>query len=157
MTFMMTTIQNKYVIDRINIMKKLLIIKLSLITVLFISCEDSIEGPEDEINNRPPVGLTATLSSIQKEVFTPSCAVPACHGGTQSPDLTSGNTYNNLVNVASAQNPLLVRVKPGDSANSWLVRKLNGSNTSVMPPTGQLSQATIDSIKIWIDNGAFNN
>jgi len=135
--------------------KHIILFGLTMFTLL--ACENSIEGPEDEIDNGGSTGLSATFSSIQQQVFTPSCAIPACHGGSQPPDLTSGNSYNNLVNIASTQNPSLSRVKPGDSANSWLIRKLTGNGTSLMPPAGQLPQATIDSIKLWIDNGAVNN
>ena len=129
-----------------------------LLGLMFVlACEDSIQGPEDEPVNGGPGNMRANFSSIQAEVFSKSCATPACHGGTQDPTLTSGQAYNNLVNVTSLQNPSLVRVKPGDSNNSYLMKKLTGDGTSIMPPSGQLSNAKIDSIALWINNGALND
>ena len=50
-----------------------------------------------------------------------------------------------------------MRVKPFESENSYLIRKLRGQGTSVMPPSGQLKAAVIDSVVAWIDKGALNN
>jgi hypothetical protein len=71
--------------------------------------------------------------------------------------LTAGNAYANLVNVPSIQMQSILRVKPGDSNNSWLIKKLRAEGTTVMPPNGQLSVAIIDSIAKWIDKGAAND
>ena len=125
--------------------------------LMFVACEDSIQGPEDEINNGGPGNMRATFTSIQSEVFSPTCATSGCHGGSQNPNLSAGQAYNNLVNQASAQNPSMMRVKPGDSNNSYLMKKLTGDGTSVMPPSGQLTQSKIDSIALWINTGALNN
>jgi hypothetical protein len=128
-----------------------------ILFLFFISCEESIQGPDDENNNGGSSNMRATFSSIQANVFTPTCALAGCHGGSQSPNLSVGQAYNNLVNKASSQNPSMMRVKPGESSNSYLMKKLNGDGTSIMPPSGQLSQAKIDSIALWIDTGASNN
>jgi hypothetical protein len=77
-------------------------------------------------------------------------------------NLRSGNTYAAIVNVASSEQPSLLRVKPGDPANSYLIRKLEGAagiDGVRMPANGPpyLDQATIDQIKSWITNGAPNN
>jgi len=131
---------------------------IALFSLLMISaCENLIEGPEDEKENNGSNGIRATFSSIQKEVFTPTCATSGCHGGSQNPNLSVGQAYDNLVNKASSQNSSLMRVKPGESSNSYLIKKLNGDGTSVMPPSGKLSQKAIDSIAAWIDQGALNN
>ena len=137
-------------------MKKLFSICM-LGTLLLTACEDLIQGPEDEIENGGSTNMRATFSSIQAEVFSPTCAVPGCHGGSQNPNLSAGQAYNNLVNKASAQNPSMMRVKPWESANSYLMKKLTGDGTSRMPPAGEISQAKIDSIALWINNGALNN
>ena len=125
--------------------------------VLFLwACENNIEGPED-IEKPNDNNMKATFTSIQNELFNKSCALSGCHGGNQQPDLRTGQSFNNLVNVQSAQNPSLMRVKPFESENSWLIKKLKGEGTSVMPPSGKLSTAVIDSVIAWIDNGAQNN
>lgn len=104
-----------------------------------------------------------TLSQLQSEVFTPRCSF--CHtGGTNSlpgaMNLTAGNAYSNLVNVGSRQSAGATRVVPGDPAASYLIRKLEGTNTvgSRMPVGGPFLDAdTIARIKSWIASGAPDN
>ncbi len=108
-----------------------------------------------------------TLSQIQAAVFTPVCT--GCHNGSQPPggalpgsqNLTNGNSFANIVNVPSLEQPTLLRVKPGDPANSYLIRKLEGTAgiTGQRMPLGGpfLDQASIDKIKSWIASGAPNN
>jgi hypothetical protein len=128
-----------------------------LLLFLITACESLIEGPEDELKNGGSNGIHPIFSSIQEKVLTPACALSGCHGGSQNPNLSAGQAYDNLVNKASIENPSVLRVKPGESTSSLLIKKLRGDGTSVMPPSGQLTQATIDSIIVWIDNGALNN
>lgn len=106
-------------------------------------------------------GVQSTLQSIQDNVFTPSCA--GCHagGGASLPaslDLTSATaSFANLVDVVSVQNAALDRVTAGDADNSYLVQKLEGTQTAgqQMPLGGMpLDQPTIDAIREWIDTGA---
>jgi uncharacterized protein (TIGR03118 family) len=108
-----------------------------------------------------------TLSQLQTLVFTPMCS--SCHNGSNPPsgalpgsqNLTAGNSFASLVNVASHEQPALMRVKPGDPANSYLIQKLEGAagiSGSQMPLGGPfLDQATIDKVKSWIASGAPNN
>jgi mono/diheme cytochrome c family protein len=115
-------------------------------------------------NTAPPA---ATLSQLQSQVFTPRCSI--CHNGSQPPggalpgaqNLSNGNSFAALVGVASLEQPGVLRVKPGDPANSYLIQKLEGaaSITGVRMPFGgpYLDQATIDQIKSWIAAGAANN
>lgn len=105
----------------------------------------------------------ALLSQLQAEVFTPRCSF--CHTGGSSTlpgalNLTAGNAFANLVNVAARQSPSSLRVAPGDAANSYLIRKLEGTNTtgSRMPLGGPfLDSGTMARIKSWIMSGAPNN
>lgn len=106
-----------------------------------------------------------TLTQIQNEVFTPTCAVSGCHdggGGTlpRSMDLGAGSSFGSLVNVQSEQVGSLNRVTPGNPDNSYLIRKLEGTNSvgSRMPQGGPfLDQAMIDEIRQWITDGAQDN
>ncbi len=131
-------------------------ILLFCISLFLQSCADKIVSGDDP----PPSGMTAKLSDIQQNVFSVSCATAGCHVG-QFPqgglNLSAGASFANLVNVDSNENPSLKRVEPGNSSQSFLIRKLEGSGTSVMPPAGKLSGVLIDSIKSWIDKGALNN
>jgi hypothetical protein len=104
--------------------------------------------------------ILPTLASIQANVFTPTCAVPGCHDGTTMQAglrLDAGNSFASLVNTPSSQVPNIPRVKPLDADGSYLIQKLDGTAAgSRMPPTGPpfLSQATIDVIRQWINDGA---
>ena len=104
---------------------------------------------------------TVTLASIQQSVFTPTCATAACHSAgnqAQGLSLAAGDTFGETVNVSSTQSALDI-VEPGDPDNSWLVRKIEGTQTSGsrMPVGGTLSQSQIDSIRTWISEGALDN
>ena len=130
---------------------------LLLILFLLVACTDDITSPAD--SDSPASGLTASFSSIQELIFSSNCARSGCHSGAtprEGLNLTSGNSYSNLVGVASNQSNLL-RVKAGSSSESWLVKKITADGTSIMPPSGSLMQATIDTIITWIDRGALNN
>ena len=105
--------------------------------------------------------LTATFSSIQVNVFTPICAT--CHAGASAPHglrLDGNNSYALLVGVPSDEEPSILRVKPNDPDNSYLVQKIQGTaaNGERMPAgMPALPQATIDTIRQWITNGAMND
>ncbi|MBM3262485.1 MAG: hypothetical protein FJY97_03545 [candidate division Zixibacteria bacterium] len=102
--------------------------------------------------------MPATFSAIQSQVFTPQCALSGCHAGTETPNLSAGVAYNNIVNVASTQT--LDYIEPGNSTTSYLYKKLTGSGIvgNAMPRGGAaLSTARLDSIRAWIDRGAANN
>ena len=113
------------------------------------------------VQNAAPV----TLSMIQTQVFTPTCS--GCHSGPTSSALPSGMNLSStaasfaaLVNVASLQVSTLNRVTPSDTANSYLIQKLEGTAAmGVRMPQGGpfLDQATMDMIKQWINDGAPNN
>jgi hypothetical protein len=66
--------------------------------------------------------LMANFDSIQANIFTPLCA--ECHSGPNPAanlSLDAAHSYNALVNVPSTEQPTLVRVKPADPTNSYLV------------------------------------
>jgi len=96
----------------------------------------------------PPT--TVTLSSLQASLFTPSCT--GCHSGTGADadlDLSTGQSYVNLVNVA-ATTQSGTRVIPFNPDQSVLVLKLASGHRSV-------SSANQNNIRNWISSGAFNN
>jgi uncharacterized protein (TIGR03118 family) len=111
---------------------------------------------------------TVTLTQLQTQIFTPICSV--CHTGigTTLPgvqNLTPGHTFANIVGVASMEQPGVLRIKPNDPTNSYLIQKIEGAagiTGARMPfgcPTTQpcLDQATIDQVKAWVSQGALNN
>lgn len=110
------------------------------------------------VDNTAPA---VTLAQLQSSIFTPSCA--GCHTGNGaslpgSMNLSSASaSFAALVNVASVESPSLKRVTPNDPVNSYLIHKLEGTQSvgSRMPLGGPfLSQASVDSVKAWINAGA---
>lgn len=103
---------------------------------------------------------TATLAQIQANVFTPTCATAGCHAGGSPPqglNLEDGNSFGELVGVASSEVPAVLRVAAGDPDNSYLVRKIEGTASvgSRMPLGGAaLDPALIADIRQWISDGA---
>jgi hypothetical protein len=101
------------------------------------------------------------FQQVQDTVLTPNCT--GCHVGPNAPTglrLDAGNSFALLVNVASQQVPTLLRVKPGDPDNSYLVQKLNGTAAvGGRMPLGRaaLPQASIDLVRSWISAGAQMN
>jgi len=109
----------------------------------------------------PSGGITADFQSIQDNVFTPICS--KCHIGASAPEglqLDAAHSYNLLVGVPSAEQPNLLRVKPGDPDDSYMVHKIEGLSgiDGGQMPLGEtpLPQATIDAMRQWITNGATN-
>ena len=108
----------------------------------------------------PP--LSADFASIQANIFTPICSV--CHIGGGAPEglrLDAADSFNLLVGVPSTEVPSLLRVKPGDPDNSYIIQKLEGHQAvgSQMPfgcPETQpcLTTSTIAFIRQWITDGA---
>jgi hypothetical protein len=118
-----------------------------------------------DANGRPIIGgsggnvpLSADFDSIQSHIFTPICSV--CHAGGSAPEglrLDAANSYNLLVGVPSTEVPSVLRVKPGDPDNSYIIQKLEGHAAvgAQMPFGGPyLSTETIAFIRQWITDGA---
>jgi hypothetical protein len=108
----------------------------------------------------PGAPLEPTLASIQANIFSTTCAVSGCHGGAaaqQGMRLDPGFAFGNLVCVHVPRDPTRVRVIPGNPDGSFIIQKLEGTQTlgDRMPQGGPyLPQSTIDVIREWIANGA---
>jgi hypothetical protein len=76
------------------------------------------------------VSFSASISSIIES----KCAISGCHNGAQFPDL---RTFQSI------------------HANAAQIRNLTGNRS--MPETGSLTQAQIDAIACWVNDGADNN
>jgi len=106
-----------------------------------------------------------TLTAVQAETFTPSCAFSACHSSTNPAsglDLTDGNAYAALVGVAAQDAPTETLVIAGDSANSYLVKKCAAESDIVGDPMPAGSSGGLDAERLahliaWIDAGAMDN
>ena len=132
---------------------------LSLVAAVAACGSDSPTGPTVPI--APPAGLQPTLSSIQREIFNPSCVEHhGDHAIEGDLDLRDGQSYTQLVNHPAFQ-VTLDRVEPNDPEASYLILKLEGRSGIVgdrMPPSAPfLSSAQINVIRQWINAGAQNN
>ena len=131
-----------------------------LFCVVFVNgCADQIVSECEEYNPIQTEKKLNTFSGIQEKVFSQTCAQSGCHGNNATQAnllLVEGEAYSNLVNQQAFLYPQFKRVIPGDSENSLLIKVLRGEVVQ-MPPTGKLDDAVIDSIALWIDNGAINN
>jgi hypothetical protein len=114
----------------------------------------------------PVTVVTApTLAQLQTDIFGPRCS--GCHTGgggalPASMNLSSAAaTYAALVGttggVTSTEAAPLKRVLPGDPNNSYVVHKLEGTQSvgQQMPLGGPfLDQTTINRVRSWIQAGA---
>lgn len=107
----------------------------------------------------PAVGGDAVVGDTYDDVvkvFDGDCV--ACHGATAAPsaglDLET-DACAAIVDVdAAGWDGVLV--VPGDHTASVLWAKMADTTEfgGVMPPTGPVAQASIDTVAAWIDNGA---
>ncbi len=105
---------------------------------------------------RPPA-TPDELEDAVLDILDTKCAFAGCHTGVNAPqnlDLTEEAYKANLVKVKSAGAPQFLRVKPGDAANSYLIKKVKGAGIKGdrMPRGGQpLSSAEIAALEKWIN------
>ena len=121
----------------------------------------------DEPAQEDDGGLAPTLSSLQDEVFTSSCALSSCHStSTLSGQLVlePGMSHGELLGVTAVQPEAaaegLVLVQPGDPDASFLWIKLQpglDARYGALMPSGSttgLPSEDLDAIRTWIENGA---
>lgn len=115
-----------------------------------------------EIGPGPDPPADATFTRVQREVFTPKCALSGCHLGPASIAqegmvLSEGSSFDQIVMVRANQNPDLFRIAPFDPGNSYLVRKITPGSIIVgdkMPQTGEISDAERQLVVDWVARGA---
>jgi hypothetical protein len=129
------------------------------------------EDYNEDTNVKESKGTTFTsFSDDVIPFFVRNCAVVGCHAfatSTGGLSLSAFNAYESIVDVDALQKPGNVtfkRVVPGDSANSYLYKKMTQSSPNIsnnpMPAPGTgvvLTQREKDIIKTWIDQGALRN
>ena len=132
-----------------------------------------------------PAPAMVSLARDLLPIFDQNCAAdPQCHKPTaiqRGLDLVSAESaFESLVNRPSSEHPEILRVQPGDSGQSYLVRKILGllnktTDGMAMPYPGKgydplcdcgscpklapagSNPCQIDLIRAWIDEGAPNN
>lgn len=117
------------------------------------------------------VNVSATPISFATDVqnifntSTPACT--NCHPTAAGLNLTTGSSYASIVNQNAGEVPAMKRVRPFMPDSSYLVHKIQGTQTAVggsgarMPlgcsGSGCLPNASINLIRNWILQGAVQN
>jgi OmcA/MtrC family decaheme c-type cytochrome len=112
-------------------------------------------------------GVTATFSSIARDILVPRCASGACHGGSPPayfPRLDAEVAWEVMVGKPSQQASGVMLVKPYAPEESYLLVKSRGDGASLggvgtPMPIGDaaLTASELAAIEAWIANGAPND
>lgn len=141
----------------------------------------STDPPASSCNDyQPPVSFDATpavsFSRDVMPVFGQSCAFSTCHGSTVGPangvflGRDAAKVHSAIVNVRGDELAAMPFVTPGNPRESYLMRKLDGSQCALdakctggsckdsMPKnTDLLDVTTRDIVRRWIAQGAKND
>ena len=137
--------------------KKIFLASVIALAVLAIYyCSGNPAGDLDVVYSNP------SFKDHIQPILTLNCSLYGCHHSTARAGLVlmEGSAYENLVNIPSTQEPGRMRVLPGDSANSYLIIKIEGNQTiGTFMPQGReiLDEVYILNIKNWINRGALDN
>lgn len=145
-------------------MRSALFVVSLIAALLAAACGDEKRLPTQPDGGGPPPE-TATFTRVQNEVFTPTCALAGCHLGPKQAAneglvLEAGAAYANIVGIPSNQNPSLMRIRPNDPDNSYLVRKITpftDINGGRMPQSGSITDAQRQLVTDWVRRGAPND
>ncbi len=118
--------------------------------------------PEGDKVYLPADLYTGTFDRIQKQIFTPTCAISTCHDSESHENdliLLSGSAYGNIESVApfnpAADGDGLLRITPGDPNMSFLYRKITAALPfgygDPMPLEDEaLDPELIELVRLWI-------
>lgn len=131
-----------------------------------LGCAD-FDTPVDPAGGAPDdLVATPSFSANVAPIFEKRCATGGCHSlATRQAGLalTPDAAYSALVGVQAALRPSLLRVRPSQPADSWLVAMIGADNSvrqgySRMPlATQPLTANQIATIVRWIEQGAQRN
>jgi hypothetical protein len=142
------------------------IASLAIATAVFVSLACAGDGTGIDDGND---GDAPTFAADVQPIFSANCAFSGCHATSdikpsgRPMDLSPGQAYASTVNVESFELVGMDRVEPGEPDESYLVHKIQGTQSDVggsggqMPLGGQLSAAEIETIRAWIAAGAVDN
>lgn len=146
------------------------------------SCSSSDPPASSSCNDyQPPASFDATAPAVSfsrdvMPVFGQSCAFSTCHGSTVGPangvflGRDAPKVHAAIVNVRGSELPTMPFVAPGNPRESYLMRKMDGSQCALdaqctggscqdsMPKnTDVLDVTTRDIVRRWIAQGAKND
>jgi len=147
--------------------------RILLLASLMTACAGDGTGldengrPMGEVPRSPDPQAPVTLSADVQPILSVGCALSGCHVGPNAvlgQDLSAGRAFSSIVGVPSIEAPNLLRVQPFLPDSSYLVHKIEGTQTLVggsgdrMPLFGgALTEAEIAVIRAWIAAGAPDN
>ena len=157
-----TFLPDTLLINRLSITSRLLsAVCICFLILALVSCgsDGNSTGPDPDPNPDPDPDRNVSFSQDISPIFQASCAVSGCHdSGTQEMGVNL-SSYDDAINSVGNQYGEKV-INPGNPDESPLVDKIEPD-----PQEGQrmpyqrdpLSQANIDSIRAWIEDGAPDN
>src|SRR5262245_2035979 len=123
----------RFLIEESSMRRTMLVLIMAGVCLVAAACDEKLSSVTG-----PTPNLEPTFSSIQRDIFNARDlagrqACIECHSDQgRNPSgglvLLDGRSYTVLVGAASSGKPGAVRVVPGDPANSYLVRKLEGAS-----------------------------
>ena len=90
--------------------------------------------------------------SFSKEIlpiFIGNCTQPGCHGSDASSEVFPLTTYDEITQAG---------IIPGNAVGSTIYKSISGRGlVQAMPPNNYLSENDLQTVYIWIQQGAKNN
>ena len=128
--------------------------KIKITTLIIIALVATLSGCYKTatllVDNSPAITTAVSFSTDIQPILTNNCAKSGCHNGSISPNLTSGNAYNSLVNGNF--------INTSTPANSLVYLWLTGKEAATMPLGASNNPSNINAyILSWITQGAKNN
>jgi hypothetical protein len=138
-----------------------------LLCSLLAACggSDSVGPGGDTGGDTRTIKATPAFAADIVEIFVRrGCTASSCHGGGAGSLTLTTNASSNHGQLVGVESPVSgeIRVIANDAANSYLVKKLEGTqgsgNGQRMPNNSSaLDNTDLTNIKNWINTGALNN
>ncbi len=122
---------------------------------IFMACKHDVPIPEP--SNDPTVSENCSTDTVYFQntilpILVSNCAMSGCHDAGSASEGIVLTDYVQIISTGS--------IDPGNAGNSDLFDAITEDNPDkIMPPPGgsSLSEEEINSIQIWINQGAKNN
>ena len=146
-------------------MKRALFVTYFLLAFVACGSDDPGDPGVDAGLDPDPLDVSTTpaagsLDDLHSKIIAKRCSGQPglCHNGQFEPNLsTPGLTYAYLVNRPGIEKPTLLRVKPGNAAQSLFIDKIRNRNgVATQMPLGAepLSEEDTVALEKWINDGA---
>ena len=135
-------------------MKKAMIQRLSLFAVLFFLAAAWTSCEKDYNYVAPPATGPMSFSADIQPIFTANCSLGGCHDGDNyDPDLRAGFSYTAMMNITGC-----INTATPESSDLYVRINAQAGDPGFMPDGGnRLTQADINKVLLWIQQGALDN